>query len=134
MTTKMRVLILLAIVFVLILFNDRPNSMSWYAHRAREFTPPPTYATWWKEMETCSGHTRDMSKTKFSVYDTTTDAVYIDSRQEDVLGWWTMFENSIVFIGKSAEVPHSVKHEMLHAILNMHGHPPEYFVFKCRVD
>ena len=56
-------------------------------------------------------------------------AITIDGEEYD--GYWFRGGDRILLTGRTARVGQTVRHEMLHALLNNGGHPVEYFVNRC---
>jgi hypothetical protein len=90
----------------------------------------PDYQAWWTLTEQCSGLSGDFHNLKFyQVPGVTT----FSSAVGTVVGLWTKEgrENRITVAGDYLDNELVVRHEMLHALLEREGHPPEYFVTKC---
>ena len=81
---------------------------------AELFTPPPVYSTWWRMTEACSG----LSGSLDAVTWYKTDEVVHDVRTGEVVaGYWTAGSNSIVLTSTVMLDGGTVRHEMLHALL-----------------
>ena len=95
---------------------------------AVDLAPPAVYARWWAMAEACSGRTGDLSDVSFYVVPNVSDFTR-NGRQ--VLGYWTSGGNQIVLAGGAAFDGSNVRHEMLHALIRVGGHPREHFLEKC---
>jgi hypothetical protein len=95
---------------------------------AEQFSPPAVYTTWWNMTRACSG--LDGSLGAVTWYKTT--AQQFDPRTgEPVVGRWTPGSNRIVMSADAVLLGGSVRHEMLHALLNKSGHPRSEFLGDC---
>jgi hypothetical protein len=95
---------------------------------AELFTPPAVYSTWWQMTEACSGQSGSLDavtwyKTSQVVHDVRTGEV--------VAGYWTAGSNRIVLTSTVVMDGGTVRHEMLHALLQKGGHPRDQFLGKC---
>jgi hypothetical protein len=95
---------------------------------AQVFSPPGVYSTWWSMTQACSGLTGSLAavtwyKTDEEVHDVNTGDV--------VLGYWSGASNRIVLTTTSVLDGGTVRHEMLHALLRVRGHPRNQFLGKC---
>lgn len=90
----------------------------------------PDYQVWWARTEQCSGISGDFSNLRF--YQVPGAATF-SSAVGTVVGLWTEDgrENRITLAGDYLDNELVVRHEMLHALLEREGHPPEYFVTRC---
>jgi hypothetical protein len=93
------------------------------------FSPPAIYATWWGEVEQCSGKAGDFAA--ISWYYVPGQGDFTVGSNPDIVGVWQAFNHSITLAQSVWENPDVVRHEELHAILQRGDHPPEYFVQKC---
>lgn len=96
---------------------------------AQRFTPPPVYARWWELTEECSGRTGRMSDVTWYVVP---DANEIESSSGPADGIWYSHVNDIVFARDANMQGDIVRHEMLHALLGVRGHPRDAFLGRCR--
>ncbi len=99
---------------------------------ATSFTPPAEYQAWWASTEACSAKVGNMRTVEWyvvpgvSTFGTSEgDKVGIRIKSGDRV--------SIVIAGNYVEHEMVVRHEMLHALLGVPGHPPEYFVDRCHL-
>ncbi len=97
-------------------------------HGAQRFTPPAQYRAWWALTEACSGLHGDFnSVTWYTVPNTNTFTL----EGTLVNGAWYGDPNRIV-LGDSVKFAGSlVRHEMLHALLQVIGHPRQQFLGNC---
>jgi len=96
---------------------------------AVRFTPPPVYAQWWSLTEECSGITRSLDAVQF--YRIPNASTIPDNTYGEVAAYWSPASNRIVLADFYEMQPQLVRHEMLHALLRVSGHPPEYFQGRC---
>ncbi len=96
---------------------------------AVEFTPPASYEGYWVQVEECSGISGNFSDVSWfyvpGVAAFTAGSIY------NVRGYWQPYHHSITLAGLWTKEPDLVRHEMLHALLKVKGHPAEYFSQKC---
>ena len=95
---------------------------------SKAFAPPPVYQLWWQMTEACSGHTGLVTDVHWFVVP---DADSISDGSEEVAGYWSSGENRIVLIGAAQFNGAIVRHEMLHALTRVDGHPRSEFVERC---
>jgi hypothetical protein len=97
---------------------------------ATVMTPPEQYHTWWAATEACSGLTGDFNAIQWYVVP---DSLTFTTESGEKVGLWS--ESSagtrIILAGAYADHELVVRHEMLHALLDREGHPPQYFQTKC---
>jgi len=93
-------------------------------------TPAPDFAVWWSRTEQCSGINGDFGAIQWYVVP---GARTFQSEIGEVVGLWSKSDETtrITIAGDWSDNELVVRHEMLHALLNREGHPPEYFVQKC---
>lgn len=89
---------------------------------------PEQVAIWWREVEDCSGLKGDLSRINFYLVP---DAATFEWDGREVIGLWMERDNRIVLAGDFAFRDRNVRHEMLHALTRIPGHPVEYFVHRC---
>jgi hypothetical protein len=95
---------------------------------AQQFSPPGVYSTWWNMTQACSGLTGSLAAVTWYK----TDEVVHDVNTGDVvLGYWSAASNRIVLTTASMLDGGTVRHEMLHALLRVRGHPRNQFLGKC---
>ena len=93
------------------------------------FVPPPVYAQWWATTEACSGITRSFDAVQF--YKVLNASTIPDNTYGEVAAYWSPVSNRIVLADFYEMQGKLVRHEMLHALLRVSGHPPEYFQGRC---
>ena len=91
-------------------------------------TPPAVYARWWAMTESCSGLTGPLAAVSFWHVPGVNSFM---RGGKNVLGYWTNADNQIVLAGNAELDGSNVRHEMLHALLRVGGHPREQFLGKC---
>jgi len=97
---------------------------------AEALTALPDYQAWWSRTEACSGLRGEFGNLKF--YQVPGVSTF-NSAVGTVVGLWARNgrDNVITIAGDYLDNELVVRHEMLHALLEREGHPPEYFVQKC---
>ena len=96
---------------------------------AIRFAPPPVYAQWWDITEACSGITGSLEAVEF--YRIPNASTIPDKTYGEVAAYWSPASNRIVLADFYEMQGQVVRHEMLHALLRVNGHPPEYFQGRC---
>lgn len=96
---------------------------------AEPLVAPPVYATWWAMTEACAGVSGSLDRIHWYVLPGATRVPY--PGRPDVISYWTSAGNSIVLAGAEALNGGNVRHEMLHALLRVAGHPREAFLGRC---
>src|SRR5512143_1658438 len=95
---------------------------------AQRYSPPAVYATWWAMTEHCAGIFASMNRILwFDVPGVST----LPSDIPEVQGYWSAASNRIVFAGNAAMTGSTVRHEMLHALLQRGTHPRNAFLDRC---
>ena len=95
---------------------------------AIRYTPSADYATWWAELESCSGRTGDLGTIRWYVVPSATTFTV---KGREYWGMWYEEGNRIVLAENSTHIVGDIAHEMLHALLRRGDHPAEYFLEKC---
>jgi hypothetical protein len=96
---------------------------------SERFDAPPVYSEWWRMIEECSGITGSLSSVSWYVVPGTR---FISLPPYGEVGAYTEYtENRIVLSGESQMVGQIVRHEMLHELTRVSGHPRNYFFEKC---
>jgi hypothetical protein len=95
---------------------------------SQRYTPPPVYQLWWEMTEACSGHTGSLSAIQWYVVP---GADSISDGSDAVAGYWSSGDNRIVLIDAGQFNGPLVRHEMLHALIRVDGHPRSEFVERC---
>lgn len=91
-----------------------------------EFDPPAEYPYWWSLVEQCAG--RQAPLAMMTWYQDST-VITLDGVKYDGY-WWHDGERILLAAGLQDYGP-TVRHEMLHAILDRGDHPLEYFADRC---
>ena len=93
---------------------------------------PAIYREWHAKTERCSGRTGKFSTLKFYVVP---EVETFSTRDGPKVGEWLTdgAVNRIVIAGKYQAHEMVVRHELLHSLIRAEGHPPEYFVDRCRL-
>jgi hypothetical protein len=89
---------------------------------------PPQMSFWWQQVEECSGLRGDLSQVRFYIVP---NASTFQWQGQEVIGLWIQRGNRIVLASEYAFRANNVRHEMLHALTRIAGHPTEYFVDRC---
>lgn len=89
---------------------------------------PAVYARWWAMTEACSGVRGPFQDVTFFQIPGVADFESVGRR---VVGYWTSAGNQIVLAGDAVFDGGSVRHEMLHALIRVGGHPRDQFLDKC---
>lgn len=86
------------------------------------------YVVWWREVEACSGLRGDYDNVAFYIVP---GAYSIEIGDSGALGLWLENGNRIVLPEREALNAGNVRHEMLHSLLKLPGHPAAYFNGVC---
>ncbi len=91
---------------------------------------PAEYQTWWSATEGCSGRSGDLEDIEWYIVP---DADAFATPHGSKVGLWSHSSEGtrIIIAGNWADNELVVRHEMLHALLDRAGHPPEYFDDRC---
>jgi hypothetical protein len=99
---------------------------------AQAFVPPAEYQAWWVSTEGCSAIQGNIGRIKWYVVPGV--STFPTSEGEKVgIRIKSGDDIRIVIAGNYVEHEMVVRHEMLHALLNRAGHPPEYFQDRCHL-
>lgn len=87
---------------------------------------PVEYVEWWAETERCAGTTGDFASVRWAIYPDrffvpgtrNSGVAHIDTRMVELAGRYRL------------NAP-TVRHEMLHLLLQTAEHPTEYFALRC---
>jgi len=88
---------------------------------------PAVYATWWAQVESCSGRTADLRRISWFAVP---EVHYFEYRREEYNGYW-WGTHDIVLAGRHVLNAYTVRHEMLHDLLDVGEHPAEFFDDRC---
>ncbi|HUR00202.1 MAG TPA: hypothetical protein VM166_12155 [Gemmatimonadaceae bacterium] len=94
---------------------------------AERFEAPAVYARWWAMTEACSGLSGNLGAVRW--YRVPGEFIGVDGQA--LGGYWQSRSNRIVLAEGSVERGSTVRHEMLHAILRVGGHPRSQFLAAC---
>ena len=94
---------------------------------AERFAPPAVYARWWAMTEGCSGRTGDLTAVQW--YRVPGTVVWLSGQPE--AGYWESHRNRIVLAEEELDNGVTVRHEMLHALLQTASHPRAQFLGAC---
>ncbi len=99
-------------------------SLAWFLlpPRSTVLDPPPQYRAWWAKTEACSGLVGNFDTITWRV--TPDDHFYIAGRW--VIGAWrTLLDHPTIYLAaKYQNSEMIVRHEMLHDLIGVPGHPP----------
>jgi len=96
---------------------------------AELFVPPPVYTRWWAMVEACSGLIRPLANVQW--YAARGVLLNPDGGGEQVGGYYSLASNRIVLAGNETIDGSVVRHEMLHSLLRVRGHPRVEFLQRC---
>ena len=94
-----------------------------------QFEAPPIFSSWWKKVEACSGRSGSLSLIQWYVVPGVRSISY--GTLIDVGGYTEIGTHRIVLAGEGQMVGPIVRHEMLHELLQVSGHPRRYFLEQC---
>jgi hypothetical protein len=94
---------------------------------AEPFTPPAVFARWWPLTQACSSTSGDFT----AIHWYRVPGYDFMLGKKEVGGYFDASHNRIVLADMSIEEGSSVRHEMLHALLRVGGHPRSEFLEKC---
>jgi hypothetical protein len=96
------------------------------------YSPPPVYAVWWGIVQQCAGTTGSLQDiTWFRVPAVSLISFDVDGVTRQATGYWSSSGNRIVMAGDRVYDGQAVRHEMLHALIRMAGHPRDAFLRRC---
>ncbi|WP_310569838.1 hypothetical protein [Gemmatimonas sp.] len=90
-----------------------------------ELQAPPEFTLWWSLVEQCSGRRGSLAAVQF--FRTRDPMLIVDGKRYD--GYWWSEGNRVALV--TPEDGATVRHEMLHALLQRGDHAPEYFAGRC---
>lgn len=95
---------------------------------AIQLTPlPAEYEDWWRLAERCSGASGEFAYVDWGVV----PGVSTIPGTEGAVGTYYRNRHQIILVERGTLDGHLVRHEMLHALLRVGGHPREFFVERC---
>ncbi len=95
---------------------------------SRAFSPPPVYEHWWSMTEACSGRSASLDAVRWYVVPGVST---IDIGGEEYSGYWFAADNRVVLAEGAQMAGALVRHEMLHALLDVGTHPRGEFLERC---
>lgn len=104
---------------------DSSTGPAFPVNEVHPFDAPPKYALWWSLVEECAGRNGDLRNVNF--YRSKSSTFVVDNH--DYAGYWWSSGNRIAVADPNQGS--TVRHEMLHALLQRGDHPPEYFAGAC---
>jgi hypothetical protein len=93
------------------------------------FHPPAVYAKWWAMVESCSALSGSLEDVNW--YSTKSQIPDPNDNDATVVGYWSLAGNRIVLSASDTIAGDVVRHEMLHALLRVAGHPRAAFLQAC---
>lgn len=94
---------------------------------AAQFAPPAVYTRWWAMTEACSGLSGSMSGVRWYHV----PGYLLTVNNQEASGYWSSDGNRIVLVDETMDEGDGVRHEMLHALLRVGGHPRAQFLGAC---
>ena len=94
---------------------------------AERFTPPAVFSRWWAMTEACSGRSGDLRAVSWY----RVPRAQIALGDQSVAGYWSRNANRIVLAEPFIDDGATVRHEMLHALLQTGKHPRSQFLGAC---
>lgn len=125
----MRAILVVASLLVALFVASCESPLEPPPEGAQPYAPnPQNVAIWWRQVEQCSGMRGDLSRVSFYIVPEVSTFRWKD---REVIGLWMEEGNRIVLAGEFAFREENVRHEMLHAITRLEGHPVKYFRDLC---
>lgn len=109
---------LLALVLVACAEFPTASDMDW------SYEPPGIYRVWYAEMEACSGLKGDYDRLRIA------SAKSIRMDGTEYTGYW-LPSHTILLRTDRLDYDRAVKHEFMHDLLQVKGHPAKYFNGVC---
>ena len=106
---------------------DRPVAPL-LADGAKRFQPPPVYQLWWEMTVQCSGRRAPLAAVRWYFVP---GARTVEVNGDRHAGYWSSAGNSIVLAEEAMLYGPLVRHEMLHSLTEIGGHPREEFLSRC---
>jgi hypothetical protein len=88
------------------------------------YDPPARFGLWWAMVQSCSGKQADTQSIRWY-------RVPGSFLSDGSSGAWVASTREIYIAEGALNSPSLIRHEMLHALLNVHGHPADQFLGKC---
>jgi len=99
-----------------------------FPRNAIPWSPPVQYDFWWALTEACAGRQGNLRDVQWYLWPEP-GAIPFDGKLYD--GYWWPRDNRIMLASGATDDGQVVRHEMLHQLLQLDGHPPEYFDQRC---
>ena len=98
---------------------------------ATPLDPQPQFALWWRMTQACSGLRGDLSAVRWYVQPNV-ETLHIPGDDDGrYAGYWWAIGNRILLTERAVTDGWLVRHEMLHALIGLAGHPRGEFVDRC---
>lgn len=104
---------------------DLPTAATFPEDDLVALEPPPQFAYWWSLVEQCSGRTSSLATVRW--FTTRSGPVMVEGTSYD--GYWWRDGNRVA-VGNPDD-GRTVRHEMLHALLDRGDHPLDMFAGRC---
>lgn len=99
---------------------------------AVRMTPPESYREWYAATEACAGRSGDFARVEWFVVPGV--RTFQTEQGEKIALWIRHGERRHIVVAEDwMHDPFVVQHEVLHDLLNVGGHPAEYFVERCQL-
>jgi hypothetical protein len=98
-----------------------------FPERALPWSAPAQYGFWWTLTEACAGRQGDMRDVQWYLW--RGGPILLGGKWYD--GYWWQDGSRILLSEESSDDGAVVRHEMLHQLLQVEGHPSEYFDGRC---
>jgi hypothetical protein len=95
---------------------------------AQRFDAPPAYQLWWEMTLQCSGRRAPLSGVRWYFVP---GARTVEVNGQPYAGYWSSAGNSIVLAEAAMFDGALVRHEMLHSLIAVGGHPRHEFLGRC---
>jgi hypothetical protein len=89
---------------------------------------PARFALWWRMTESCSGRTGDFQHVQWYIVPDA-DSIEVDGKSYH--GYWYGAHDRIILADHKRLAGPLVRHEMLHALLGVLGHPRDPYLTSC---
>lgn len=117
------------LLFVLPFLCACESLLSSLPEGSESFSPPAVYQQWWSLTESCSGISGDFAQVKW--YQIPGTSRFDLGEGIAANGAWAKDGNKIIIAGDAILDGDLVRHEMLHALLQVRGHPRDAFIGHC---
>jgi len=108
---------------------DRPTApLVEFPVRVTPWTAPVQYRFWWTLTEACAGRQGDMGAVRWFLWPES-GPILLEGKRYD--GYWWQDGSRILLSQEFTDDGQVVRHEMLHQLLQVEGHPAAYFDGQC---